>query len=457
MSPFENTLKQLKSHFDSGLTRPLSWRLNQLQQLQRFLTENEKSLLQALKSDLNKHPSEARLTELQFLQSDIKQTIKSLPKWSKPRKVGNPLLTWPAKSQLVPEPLGIVLILGAWNYPLQLLLAPLIAAIAAGNCAVIKPSEHATATADLLARQLPDYLDNAAIKIVTGAVAESQQLTALPFDHIFYTGGENAAKAIMAAAAGNLTPVTLELGGKSPAVILADAPIQVAARRIIWGKFLNAGQTCIAPDYVLVEDSVKEPLIAAMQQELISFYGEDPQHSSDYGRIIHRQHWQRLTQMLEGENVIIGGDSDKSERYIAPTIVDGVKDGSALMQEEIFGPILPIITIKSAADAIEEIRRHPKPLALYAFSNNQRLLDLFTQQVSAGNVCYNDTLMFMLNDELPFGGVGRSGMGRYHGKWGFDTFSHLKPVMKRSFRFDVALRYPPYNKLKDKILSWFSH
>lgn len=457
MNPFENTLKQLKSHFDSGLTRPLSWRLNQLQQLQRFLTENEKSLLQALKSDLNKHPSEARLTELQFLQSDIKQTIKALPKWSKPRKVGNPLLAWPAKSQLVPEPLGIVLILGAWNYPLQLLLAPLIAAIAAGNCAVIKPSEHATATADLLARQLPDYLDNAAIKIVAGAVDESQQLTALPFDHIFYTGGENAAKAIMAAAAENLTPVTLELGGKSPAVILADAPIQVAARRIIWGKFLNAGQTCIAPDYVLVEDSVKEPLIAAMQQELISFYGEDPQHSSDYGRIIHQQHWQRLTQMLESENVIVGGDSDKSERYIAPTIVDGVKDGSALMQEEIFGPILPIITIKSAADAIEEIRRHPKPLALYAFSNNQRLLDLFTQQVSAGNVCYNDTLMFMLNDELPFGGVGRSGMGRYHGKWGFDTFSHLKPVMKRSFRFDVALRYPPYNKLKDKILSWFSH
>ena len=261
----------------------------------------------------------------------------------------------------------------------------------------------------------------------------------------------------MASAAENLTPVTLELGGKSPAVVLADAPIQVAARRIIWGKFLNAGQTCIAPDYVLVEDSVKEPLIAAMQHELISFYDEDPQHSSDYGRIIHQQHWQRLTQMLEGENVVVGGDSDKSERYIAPTIVDGVKDGSALMQEEIFGPILPVITIKSAADAIEEIRRHPKPLALYVFSNNQRLLDLFTQQVSAGNVCYNDTLMFMLNDELPFGGVGRSGMGRYHGKWGFDTFSHLKPVMTRSFRFDVALRYPPYSKLKDKILSWFSH
>jgi len=457
MNPFEETLRQLKSHFDSGLTRPLSWRLNQLEQLQCFLTQNEKSLLEALRNDLNKHPSEARLTELQFLQSDIKQTIKALPKWNKARKVSNPLLAWPANSQLKPEPLGTVLILGAWNYPLQLLLAPLIAAIAAGNCAVIKPSEHATATADLLSRQLPDYLDNSAIKIVTGAVTESQQLTALPFDHIFYTGGENAAKAIMAAAAKNLTPVTLELGGKSPAVVLADAPLQVTARRIIWGKFLNAGQTCIAPDYVLVEESVKDQLIAAMQQELVSFYGEEPQHSNDYGRIIHQGHWQRLTQMLEDENVVIGGDSDKSERYIAPTIVDGVKNDSALMQEEIFGPILPVLTIKSAADAIEEIHRHPKPLALYVFSNNQRLLDLFTQQVSAGNVCYNDTLMFMLNDELPFGGVGRSGMGRYHGKWGFDTFSHLKPVMKRSFRFDVALRYPPYSKLKDKILSWFSH
>ncbi|RUO64876.1 aldehyde dehydrogenase family protein [Idiomarina ramblicola] len=457
MNPFESTLQALKSHYDSGLTRPLSWRLNQLKQLQRFLTENEKSLLQALKSDLNKHPSEARLTELQFLQSDIKQTIKALPKWSKPRKVGNPLLAWPAKSQLVPEPLGIVLILGAWNYPLQLLLAPLVAAIAAGNCAVIKPSEHAAATADLLSRQLPDYLDNSAIKIVTGAVTESQQLTALPFDHIFYTGGEKAAKAILSAAAENLTPVTLELGGKSPAVVLADAPIQVAARRIVWGKFLNAGQTCIAPDYVLAEDSIKESLITAMKQELINFYGDNPRHSDCYGRIIHQDHWQRLTQMLEQENVVIGGDSEKDEHYLAPTIVDGVSDNSALMQEEIFGPILPVLTIKSAADAIEKIQHHPKPLALYVFSNNQRLLDLFTQQVSAGNVCYNDTLMFMLNDELPFGGVGHSGMGRYHGKWGFDTLSHLKPVMKRSFRFDVALRYPPYSKLKDKILSWFSH
>lgn len=457
MNPFESTLKQLKSHFDSGLTRPLSWRLNQLKQLQRFLDENEETLLEALESDLGKHPSEARLTELQFLQSDIKHTIKALPKWSKARKVSNPILAWPATSQIIPEPLGTVLILGAWNYPLQLLLAPLIAAIAAGNCALIKPSEHATATADLLSRHLPDYLDNAAIKVVTGAATESQQLTALPFDHIFYTGGEKAAKAIMAAAAENLTPVTLELGGKSPAVILADAPIQVTARRIVWGKFLNAGQTCIAPDYILVEDSVKEKLIAAINQELINFYGDDPQHSNDYGRIIHQAHWQRLTQMLEGENVVVGGDADKREHYIAPAIVDGVKDNSALMQEEIFGPILPVLTVKSAADAIDKIRQYPKPLALYVFSNNQRLLDLFTQQVSAGNVCYNDTLMFMLNDELPFGGVGRSGMGRYHGKWGFDTLSHLKPVMKRSFRFDVALRYPPYSKLKDRILSWFSH
>lgn len=456
MNPFESTFKQLKSHFDSGLTRPLSWRLNQLKQLQRFLDENEKPLLEALKNDLNKHPSEARLTELQFLQSDIKHTIKALPKWSKARKVGNPLLAWPAKSQLVPEPLGTVLILGAWNYPLQLLLAPLVAAIAAGNCALIKPSEHASATADLLSRQLPDYLDNSAIKIVTGAATESQQLTTLPFDHIFYTGGEHAAKSIMAAAAENLTPVTLELGGKSPAVVLADAPIQVAARRIVWGKFLNAGQTCIAPDYVLVEDSVKEQLISAMHQELVNFYGDDPQNSDCYGRIIHQGHWQRLTQMLDQENIVIGGDFDKAERYIAPTIVDGVKENSALMQEEIFGPILPVITIKSAADAIEKIHRHPKPLALYVFSNTQRLLSLFTEKVSAGNVCYNDTLMFMLNDKLPFGGVGRSGMGRYHGKFGFDTFSHLKPVMKRSFRFDVALRYPPYSKFKDKILSWFS-
>lgn len=456
MSAHQTLLKDLKKTFNTGLTRPVSWRRQQLQQLKLFLEQHQQGLLEALQQDLGKHSSEAKLTELQFLLTDISHTLKKLPQWQNPRRVSNPLLVWPARSQLVPEPLGTVLILGAWNYPVQLLLAPLVAAIAAGNCAVIKPSEHAPHTAQIIHKHLSDYLDPAAFKVVVGDVEVSSALTKLPFDHIFYTGGEQAARSIMAAAAENLTPVTLELGGKSPAVVLADCDLTVTARRIIWGKLLNAGQTCIAPDYLLVEDEIKEPLIAAMKEVVKEFYGEDPQVSDDYGRIIHSQHWQRLVDMLDDQKVIFGGGYSKKEHYLAPTFVDDVALSDPLMQEEIFGPILPIVSVSSATEAIELIQSKPKPLALYVFTKNKRLLNQFTEQVSAGNVCYNDTLMFMLNQELPFGGVGTSGMGRYHGQWGFDTFSHLKPVMTRRFIMDIKLRYPPYSRLKDKILSWLS-
>ncbi|WP_404399867.1 aldehyde dehydrogenase family protein [Idiomarina seosinensis] len=456
MSSYQALLSDLNQTYNTGLTRPVSWRKKQLEQLERFLQQHQQSLLSALQSDLGKHPSEARLTELQFLSNDISHTLKKLPHWQKPRRVSNPLLVFPARSQLVPEPLGTVLILGAWNYPVQLLLAPLIAAIAAGNCAVIKPSEHAPQTALMIEKHLPDYLDPAAFKILCGDAEVSSQLTKLPFDHIFYTGGSKAAKSIMTAAAEHLTPVTLELGGKSPAVVLSDCDLTVTARRIIWGKFLNAGQTCIAPDYLLVEEEIKDALVDAMKQVVVDFYGEDPQAGEDYGRIIHQQHWQRLVDMLDGQKVIFGGQYSKKDRYLAPTFVDDVAASDTLMQEEIFGPILPIIKVASATEAIEQIQSKPKPLALYVFSKNQRLLDQFTEQVSAGNVCYNDTLMFMLNQELPFGGVGNSGIGRYHGKWGFDTFSHLKPVMTRRFAFDIKLRYPPYSSLKDKVLNWLS-
>ena len=456
MNTWHNLLEELNHTYHTGLTRPVSWRKQQLQQLRQFLVEQEALLLEALRTDLGKHPSEARLTELQFLLTDIKHTLKHINRWAKPRKVGTPMLAWPAKSELVPEPLGTVLILGAWNYPVQLLLAPLIAAIAAGNCAIIKPSEHASEVATVIARHLPDYLDSAAFKIVTGDVQVSAELTQLPFDHIFYTGGENAARSILAAAAPNLTPVTLELGGKSPAVVMADCDLAVTARRIVWGKFLNAGQTCIAPDYLLVESSVQDQLINALKRAITEFYGDEPQHSDDYGRIIHSQHHQRLVGLLEGQAIAFGGDSSGKDNYLAPTLVTNVAADHPLMTDEIFGPILPIVPIDSANQAIEIINAKPKPLALYAFSKNQRTLSQFTRHIAAGNVCYNDTLMFMLNDEMPFGGVGRSGMGRYHGKFGFDTFSHLKPVMTRRFILDVALRYPPYSKLKDKLLSWFS-
>lgn len=456
MNTWQSLLDDLNHTFRTGLTRPVSWRKEQLKQLLQFLNDHEQDLLDALKKDLGKHPSEARLTELQFLRSDIKHTLASIASWVRPQRVKTPMLAWPAKSELVPEPLGTVLILGAWNYPVQLLLAPLIAAIAAGNCAVIKPSEHAKHVAQVMGKHLPNYLDASAIRVVNGEVDVSSELTQLPFDHIFYTGGEQAARAILAAAAPNLTPVTLELGGKSPAVVLADSDIKVSARRIVWGKFLNAGQTCIAPDYVLVEEAVKAELIEQLTSAINEFYGDDPQTSDDYGRIIHQAHYQRLVDSLKDQHILHGGDFSKRERYIAPTLVDNVEASHSLMKEEIFGPILPIVSIDSANEAIEYISARPKPLALYVFSKNKRTLKQFTQRVAAGNVCYNDTLMFMLNDEMPFGGVGRSGMGRYHGRFGFDTFSHLKPVMTRRFMLDVALRYPPYSRLKDKVLSWFS-
>jgi len=456
MNTWQSLLDDLNHTFRTGLTRPVSWRKEQLKQLLQFLNDHEQDLLDALKKDLGKHPSEARLTELQFLRSDIKHTLASIASWVRPQRVKTPMLAWPAKSELVPEPLGTVLILGAWNYPVQLLLAPLIAAIAAGNCAVIKPSEHAKHVAQVMGKHLPNYLDASAIRVVNGEVDVSSELTQLPFDHIFYTGGEQAARAILAAAAPNLTPVALELGGKSPAVVLADSDIKVSARRIVWGKFLNAGQTCIAPDYVLVEEAVKAELIEQLTSAINEFYGDDPQTSDDYGRIIHQAHYQRLVDSLKDQHILHGGDFSKRERYIAPTLVDNVEASHSLMKEEIFGPILPIVSIDSANEAIEYISARPKPLALYVFSKNKRTLKQFTQRVAAGNVCYNDTLMFMLNDEMPFGGVGRSGMGRYHGRFGFDTFSHLKPVMTRRFMLDVALRYPPYSRLKDKVLSWFS-
>ena len=446
----------LSNTYKTGLSRPVFWRKQQLEGIKRFLTHEQHAIEQALADDLGKHPSESRLTELNYLLSHIDYTLKHLAKWVKPTRVRTPLLAWPGSSQLYPEPLGTVLVLGAWNYPLQLLIAPAIAAIAAGNCVVLKPSEHAPKTAEVIANKLSDYIDSHAIKVVTGDVTIADQLTQLPFDHIFYTGGSNGARAVLRNAATHLTPTTLELGGKSPAIVSEDCDLEVTARRIVWGKYLNAGQTCIAPDYVLVQDTVRDALIEQIKRQIETFYGADPQQSDDYGRIISVNHWQRLIKLMEGTEVLTGGDYKRKEKYIAPTLInlDGLDDQHPLHHEEIFGPLLPIKSVSSIQAAIDYVNAKPKPLACYAFSKSNRTLAQIKTHVSAGSYCANDTLMFMLNEELPFGGVGQSGMGRYHGKFGFDTLSHHKSVMTRSFKFDVALRYPPYTKLKDKVLAW---
>ncbi|RUO48637.1 aldehyde dehydrogenase family protein [Pseudidiomarina aquimaris] len=449
-------MQRLRHSYISGLTRPLSWRINQLKQLQLMLEEHESDLLKALESDLGKSKAEGWLTELGYLNSDIDYTCKHLRKWMRGKRVSQPLMAWPGKSFLHPEPLGVVLIIGAWNYPLQLLLSPLVAALAAGNCAVVKPSELAPRTADIIAKLLPDYLANEAVQVVTGGAEVAQELLAQRFDHIMYTGGGRVGRIVMEAAAKHLTPVTLELGGKSPAVVLDDADIKTAARRIAWGKWLNAGQTCIAPDYVLVADNRRDEFVAALKQAVEDFYGTDASDANDYGRIVNEQHWQRLVGYLEQGTVVHGGDHDRQQRFLAPTILTDVAVDSPVMEEEIFGPILPVLSVPNLASAVEFIRERDKPLALYGFSASKRALQQLTEQTHAGNQCNNDTLMFMLNPELPFGGVGPSGMGRYHGKFGFDTFSHQKAVMQRPFWFDPKFRYPPYTSFKQKLLRWFS-
>lgn len=455
-SPIAMQLQRLRACYDSGLTRPLAWRLQQLKQLENMLETHERELLQALNADLGKSNAESWLTELGYLRSDIRHTSKHLKKWMRPTRVSQPLLAWPGRSHLYPEPLGVVLIIGAWNYPLQLLLSPLVAALAAGNCAIVKPSELAPRTADLIERLLTDYLAPEAVHVVTGGADVATELLAHKFDHIMYTGGGRVGRIVMKAAAEHLTPVTLELGGKSPAVVLADADIKVTARRIAWGKWLNAGQTCIAPDYVLVDETVHDDLIAELKQATVEFFGNEPELADDYGRIVNKAHFERLRGYLSDGQVAFGGDSDAQEWYLQPTVLTDVSPASNVMQEEIFGPILPVMKTKNLAEAVDFIRERDKPLALYGFSRSQRQLAKLTEQTHAGNQCNNDTLMFMLNPKLPFGGVGSSGMGRYHGKFGFDTFSHLKSVMTRPFKIDPSFRYPPYTSFKQKLMRWFS-
>lgn len=456
MNQFEFLMQQMRCTFHSEVTHSLDWRRGQLNQLATLLKAHETELLEALHADLGKSHAEGWLTELSVLNKDIQYTLRHLPRWMQPKRVRQPLLALPGKSYLQPEPLGVVLIIGAWNYPLQLLLSPLIAALAAGNCAILKPSELAPQTATLLATLVPQYLSHEAVKVVTGDAAVVTELLQHRFDHIMYTGGSRVGKIIMRAAADYLTPVTLELGGKSPAVVLADANIKVTARRIAWGKWLNAGQTCIAPDYVLVEESVQTALIDALREACTEMFGATPNTAKDYGRIVNDHHFNRLIAYLNDGEIAFGGDFDAQQRYLAPSVLHQVPRHSPIMQDEIFGPILPIIPVASLDEAIEFIKQHEKPLALYGFSSSKQKLQQLTQSTSAGNQCNNDTLMFMLNPELPFGGVGNSGMGRYHGRFGFETFSHFKAVMQRPFSPDPLFRYAPYTQFKQKLLRWLS-
>jgi aldehyde dehydrogenase (NAD+) len=442
----------LGATFESGKTADLAWRAAQLSAIERLMVEHEQDFMDALAEDLGKHALEAWSTEIAYVADTASYCRKKLRKWTRRRKVSTPVVGQPGKSWVQPEPLGVVLVIGAWNYPLQLTLSGAAAAISAGNCVVIKPSELAPATSRAIARLVPEYLDGDCIRVVEGAVPETTALLELPWDHILYTGGGTVARIVMTAAAKHLTPVTLELGGKSPCVVLPDANLDTTAMRIAWGKFTNAGQTCIAPDYVLTDAETAKKLVPKLQQAITRMFGDNPDASDSYGRIVNERHFERLLAYMDSGDVAIGGRSDPASRYIEPTVLTNVQADSPVMQEEIFGPILPVLQCDDLDAAIRFIRAGDKPLAAYVFTKDKAAEERFLDRVSSGNACVNDTMMFMTVHELPFGGVGPSGMGAYSGEYGFTTFSHMKAVMRRGWWPDLDVRYAPYTDGKFRLL-----
>lgn len=448
----EATVTALHRHFATGATKPRSWRREQLLALRALLTENSAEIQQALARDLGKSALEAHMTEIGITVSAIDYALKNLKKWTAPRRLTVPLNLMPGRASLVREPLGTVLIIAPWNYPVQLLLAPLIGALAAGNTVVLKPSEVAGEVSDLLAQLVPQYLDRQAIALVEGGVEETTELLAQRFDHIFYTGNGQVGRIIARAAAENLTPITLELGGKSPVVVDGTTDLGVAARRIAWAKFLNAGQTCVAPDYVLVLDGVERQLLAELQTAITEFFGTDPQISPDYGRIINDRHHRRLMSYLSQGTVEYGGRTDVADRYIQPTLLSPASLESPVMTEEIFGPILPLVPMKSMDQALNFINGRDKPLALYGFvsEENQRRL---VAETSSGGLVFGAALVHLSPHDWPFGGVGESGMGAYHGKKSVENFSHDKVVFTKHLLPDtLRLLYPPYVGFKENLI-----
>lgn len=451
-----------RARFDSGVTRPLEWRRGQLKALRTLLAEGESELLEALESDLGKHPTEALASEVNVLRSEITHTLKHLASWARPHSAKVPLEMQPAKAQVVSEPLGVVLVIAPWNYPLQLALAPLIGVLAAGNTAVLKPSEIAPRTSDALARLVPKYLDAEAVQVVEGGVPETTAVLAERFDHIVYTGNGRVARIVMHAAAEHLTPVTLELGGKSPVWFDDDEHLAQAARRIAWAKYLNAGQTCVAPDYILTTSERVGPLVAALEEAVVELWGE-PSTSEAYGRIVDDRQHARLSGLLDtlpaGAEVAFGGEKDADDRYLAPTVVTlpevsdvtarrDSDDTAPIVRDEIFGPILPVLPVADLDAAIAYVNAGDKPLALYVFSADSATQDAWVARTSSGAVSFDAGIIHVAMPGVPFGGVGESGMGAYHGEDSWRSFSHRKPVISKPLAPDtLRLIQPPYGQL----------
>lgn len=449
--------EQLRATFSTGLTRPLVWRREQLGGLARLLRLDAGTLTDAMAADLGKPELEGWLTDIVAVRRDIEGILRHVDAWAAPRPVRVPWTLRPGRAQVLPEPLGAALVIAPWNYPVRCLVLPLAFALAAGNAAAVKPSELAPATSAALAELLPAYLDERAVAVAEGGPEVAESLLGQHWDHIFFTGSANVGRLVMAAAARHLTPVTLELGGKNPAIVDHSVDLDLVARRLVWGKFLNAGQTCVAPDYVLVDGRVEEPLLAAILKTLGKFYGSEPLRSAAFGRVVNDAHLERLLGMLRATRarVVTGGTSSASDRYLAPTVLADLNWDDPVMQEEIFGPVLPVLSYSNLDEALSELRARDKPLALYVYSGDAELTERVISGTSSGSVCVNHNAVQLAVPGLPFGGVGASGIGAYHGRAGFDTFSHAKAVLRRPQRGELPLMYPPYTRTKRWLLRKF--
>ena len=445
-------LSRQRDYFASGATRPYAYRLQALQSLRLAVRRREADILAALRQDLGKSPTEGYMTEVGLVLEELSFAVKGLRGWMKPKRVRTPLTHFPAVSRIYPEPVGTVLILSPWNYPFQLTMAPLVGAIAAGCTAVVKPSAYAPATAAVIQELLADCFASAYIQTVAGGRRENAELLDLPFDYIFFTGGRAVGGLVLEAAARRCTPVTLELGGKSPCIVDRTANIPLAARRICFGKFLNAGQTCVAPDYVLAQEEIRERLMVELKSCIRTFLGENPLTCEGYPRIVNRKHFDRLTGLLEGQPVYYGGGADLERLRIEPTLLDRPSPDAPVMAEEIFGPILPVLSFRELPEAEAFVRARPKPLALYLFSADKSAQDRVMARLSFGGGCVNDTVLHLATPYMGFGGVGASGMGQYHGKKSFDAFTHYKSILRQSGRIDLPVRYPPYTDQKVRLI-----
>lgn len=455
MNTYRTLVEKQRSYFRTGATKDIRFRMHALNQLREGIKANEQKLMEALKLDLNKSEFEAYSSEIGIVLEEIRFTLKHLRTWAKPKKVKTAMTHIGSTGYIYPQPYGVALIIAPWNYPFQLAIAPLVGAIAAGNCSILKPSELTPRTSEVLQQLISDLFPEEYIAVVQGGVETSQALLDEKFDYIFFTGSVPVGKIMMEAASKTLTPVTLELGGKSPCIVHEDANIKLAAKRIAWGKFMNAGQTCVAPDYVYLHHQIRDEFLESFKLAIQELYGAHPLDNPDYTRIVSAKHFERLQSFLNNGTTVLGGQVNKEALTIEPTVLTEVTWEDPVMQDEIFGPILPVLEYEHLADVIEGVHHHPNPLALYLFSESKTTQEEVLDQVSFGGGCINDTVYHIVSPYLPFGGVGSSGIGSYHGKGSFDTFSHKKSVLKQTTRFDIPLRYPNLKNGLEKIKLFF--